>query len=106
MVWVTGHCLYSTHPLIHSFTHLKPMWQETDNKLTRSFTFKDFREAFVFMSEVAELAETLDHHPNWCNRYNVVDIALTTHSAGNTITEKDRELAAEIDRVAKEQFNQ
>ena len=82
------------------------MWQETNNKLTRSFRFKDFREAFVFMSEVAEIAETLEHHPTWHNTYNKVDIELTTHSAGNTVTDKDRELAAEIDRVAKEQFNQ
>ena len=82
------------------------MWHETDNKLTRSFRFKDFREAFVFMSEVAEIAETLEHHPTWHNTYNVVDIELTTHSAGNTITDKDRQLATEIDRVAKEQFGQ
>ena len=80
------------------------MWQEADNKLTRSFLFKDFREAFVFMSEVAEIAETLDHHPDWSNSYNQVDISLTTHSAGKTVTDKDRQLAREIDRIAREQF--
>ena len=81
------------------------MWHEADNKLTRSFTFKNFRDAFVFMSEVAEVAETLDHHPDWCNSYNKVDISLSTHSAGHTVTDKDRELATEIDRIAKEQFD-
>lgn len=80
------------------------MWQEKDNKLVRNFTFKNFRDAFVFMSEVAEVAETMDHHPNWSNSYNKVNIELTTHSAGNTVTDKDRELAKEIDMIAREQF--
>ena len=80
------------------------MWQQTDNKLVRNFTFSNFRDAFVFMSEVAEVAETLDHHPNWCNSYNKVNIELSTHSAGSTVTEKDHELAKEIDSIAREQF--
>ena len=75
------------------------MWNEQDNKLQREFKFKDFSEAFAFMSRVALLAEKMDHHPEWSNVYNRVTIVLRTHSAGNTVTEKDRTLAAAIDRL-------
>ncbi|MBO0929846.1 4a-hydroxytetrahydrobiopterin dehydratase [Fibrella aquatilis] len=75
------------------------MWHESDNKLTRQFTFADFSEAFAFMTRVALLAEKMDHHPFWTNVYNKVTIELTTHDAGNTVTEKDRALAAAIDGV-------
>ncbi len=75
------------------------MWKEEDNKLQREFKFKDFSEAFAFMSRVALLAEKMDHHPEWSNVYNKVTIVLRTHSAGNTVTDKDRELAAAIDRL-------
>ena len=74
-------------------------WIEKDNKLTKAFTFGDFTEAFAFMTRVAFLAEKHNHHPNWSNVYNTVNIALTTHDAGNVVTEKDRNLAAEIDRI-------
>lgn len=73
------------------------MWTEEENQLKRSFTFKDFSEAFAFMTRVAFLAEAQQHHPNWFNVYNRVDIALTTHDAGNRVTEKDRKLARSID---------
>ena len=66
------------------------MWMEENNQLKASFTFKDFSEAFAFMTRVAILSEKMDHHPTWTNTYNKVDIALSTHDAGNTITEKDR----------------
>lgn len=75
------------------------MWQEQDNKLARSFEFKDFSEAWAFMNRVALLAEKMDHHPNWSNVYNKVNIELTTHDAGNTITERDRKLAKAIDKL-------
>jgi 4a-hydroxytetrahydrobiopterin dehydratase len=75
------------------------MWQEQNNQLTRSFEFKDFSEAWAFMNRVALLAEKMDHHPNWSNVYNKVDIALTSHDAGNTITERDRKLANAIDKL-------
>ena len=75
------------------------MWKEEDNKLKRAFEFKDFVEAFGFMSQVAILAEKMDHHPNWSNVYNQVHIELTTHDAGNVVTEKDRTLAAAIDAL-------
>lgn len=75
------------------------MWVEADNKLKRSFQFKDFSQAFSFMTRVALAAEKMDHHPNWSNVYNRVDIELSTHDAGNTITQKDRNLAAIIDTL-------
>lgn len=74
-------------------------WKETDNKLKKSFEFDDFVEAFGFMSQVALLAEKMNHHPDWSNVYNRVDIALQTHDAGNKVTEKDRKLAAAIDKL-------
>ena len=75
------------------------MWTETDNQLIRDFTFADFSEAFAFMTRVALLAEKMDHHPYWTNVYNKITIELTTHDAGNTVTEKDRALAEAIDRI-------
>lgn len=73
------------------------MWKEENNKLVRTFKFKDFSEAFAFMTRVALLAEQHSHHPNWSNVWNTVNIELTTHDAGNKITEKDRKLAKAID---------
>lgn len=75
------------------------MWKEDDNKLTRSFEFKDFRAAMAFMNQVADVAEELDHHPWWSNVYNKVEVELTTHDAGNTVTDKDVELARRIDQL-------
>jgi len=75
------------------------MWQETDNKLYRSFEFKDFSEAFSFMTRVALLAEKMDHHPTWTNTYNKVEIWLSTHTSGDVITGKDKALAAAIDKL-------
>jgi len=77
------------------------MWKEDNNKLVREITFKNFVEAFGFMTKVAIEAEKMDHHPNWSNVYNKVTIELTTHSAGNTVTEKDRKLASVIDALLK-----
>jgi 4a-hydroxytetrahydrobiopterin dehydratase len=75
------------------------MWKEENNKLVRSFEFKDFVSAFGFMSRVALLAEKANHHPEWTNVYNKVEIRLCSHDAGDVVTEKDRELAAKIDSV-------
>ena len=72
------------------------MWVEEDNKLKATFKFKDFVEAFAFMSKVALVAEKMDHHPNWSNVYNTVTIELSTHDAGNIVTEKDHKLAEAI----------
>jgi len=75
------------------------MWQEKDNKLTRTFTFSDFKEALAFIVQVGIVSEKQDHHPEIQNVYNKVVIGLSTHDAGNIITEKDRELAKAIDEL-------
>lgn len=75
------------------------MWKEEDNKLNATFEFANFMEAFGFMTEVAFHAEKQNHHPNWSNVYNKVEFSLTTHDAGNTVTDKDRKLADAIDQV-------
>lgn len=77
------------------------MWKEANNQLTRTIEFKDFVAAFGFMAKVAIVAEKMNHHPNWSNVYNKVTFELTTHDAGNTITEKDRALARAIDDLLK-----
>jgi len=73
------------------------MWQEKNNKLYRKFQFKDFSEAFAFMTRVALEAEKMDHHPLWTNVYNSVEIWLSTHSAGDVVTNRDKQLAEKID---------
>ena len=75
------------------------MWKEEQHQLVRTFKFKDFSEAFAFMTRVALEAEKMNHHPFWINVWNRVEIRLSTHDAGNTITEKDRELAHKIDQL-------
>ena len=75
------------------------MWKEENNELVKKYTFKDFSEAFAFMTRVAILAEKHNHHPWWSNVYNQVEIHLTTHDEGNTITAKDRDLAKAIDSL-------
>lgn len=75
------------------------MFTEKDDKLKAHFEFEDFVEAWSFMSSVAIIAEKNNHHPTWSNTYNNVDISLTTHDAGNTVTEKDRTLAKEIENI-------
>ena len=77
------------------------MWIEENNQLKRSFQFTNFIEAFGFMAKVALIAEKMNHHPDWRNVYNTIDIALYTGDAGNIITEKDRKLAKEIDQIFK-----
>lgn len=74
-------------------------WEEKNNALHRTIVFKNFSEAWAFMSHVALVAEKMNHHPDWRNVYNRVEITLTTHDAGNTITDKDRALAAAIDSI-------
>ena len=74
-------------------------WEEKDNCLYRSFTFRDFNEAFSFMTRVALIAETQGHHPTWKNTWNKVEIWLSTHDKGDIVTDADRKLAAAIDRV-------
>jgi 4a-hydroxytetrahydrobiopterin dehydratase len=75
------------------------MWKEENNKLIKTFTFSNFIEAFGFMSKVAIVAEKMNHHPSWSNVYNKVSFELSTHDAGNIVTEKDRTLATAIDAL-------
>ena len=76
------------------------MWQEENNKLYKKFAFKNFSEAFAFMTRVAIEAEKAEHHPLWTNVYNKVEVWLSTHDAGDVVTNKDRALAAKIDEIA------
>lgn len=75
------------------------MWKEEDNMLKATFKFADFIQAFSFMTEVAFHAEKHNHHPDWSNVYNTVNIHLNTHDAGNIVTDKDRALASIIDNI-------
>ena len=75
------------------------MFRELSNTLQLRLRFEDFVAAFDFMTEVAALAEAQQHHPEWRNVYNLVEIKLTTHDAGNVVTEKDRALAQAIEQL-------
>jgi 4a-hydroxytetrahydrobiopterin dehydratase len=74
-------------------------WKEQNSKLVAKFEFKDFSEAFGFISRVAIEAEKMNHHPEWSNVYNQVTIELSTHDEGNVVTDKDRQLAEKIDAL-------
>lgn len=76
-------------------------WKTENNRLKRTFRFKDFNEAFGFMSRVALVAEKMDHHPTWTNTYNTVSVELSTHDAGDIVTDKDHKLASAIDAIIK-----
>ena len=73
------------------------MWKEENNRLKKTFEFSDFSEAFGFMTRVAIVAEKMNHHPLWTNVWNKVEFELSTHDAGDIVTEKDHKLAAAID---------
>ena len=77
------------------------MWKEENDTLSREFVFKDFSEAFAFMTRVSMIAEKLNHHPDWSNVWNKVRINLSTHDAGNVVTDLDKKLADEIDHLLK-----
>ncbi|MGH7878595.1 MAG: 4a-hydroxytetrahydrobiopterin dehydratase [Candidatus Binataceae bacterium] len=76
-------------------------WSEVSGRdaITRKFTFKDFKEAFAFMTAVAEIAERMNHHPEWFNVYKSVEVTLSTHDAGG-LTDLDIKLAEAMDRLA------
>jgi len=75
------------------------MWKETDNSLQKTFEFKNFSEAFGWMTRVALAAEKMNHHPEWTNVYNKVDVKLYSHDAGDTVTERDHKLASIMDKL-------
>ena len=77
------------------------MWSEVNNTIYKKFEFADFSEAFAFMTRVAIEAEKLNHHPLWTNVWNKVEIWLSTHDAGNVVTDLDRTLAKRIDALVK-----
>ncbi len=74
-------------------------WKVSDNTLKATFTFDDFNQAFGFMTQVALEAEKQNHHPNWSNEYNKVEFSLSTHEAGDVVTEKDQNLANAINEI-------
>ena len=74
-------------------------WQQQNNTLYRKFIFKDFSQAFAFMVRVAIEAEKMNHHPLWTNVWNSVEIWLSTHDAGDIVTDKDFALAKKINAV-------
>ncbi|HET9486720.1 MAG TPA: 4a-hydroxytetrahydrobiopterin dehydratase [Chryseosolibacter sp.] len=74
-------------------------WKEVDNRLTKTFTFKDFNQAFGFITRVALIAEKMNHHPTWTNTWNTVSFELSTHDAGDRVTERDKKLAEAIDKL-------
>ena len=78
------------------------VWEEANNKLYKKFQFKNFSEAFSFMTRVALVAEKMDHHPEWKNIWNTVEVWLSTDDAGDIVTEKDKKLADKIDALLNE----
>ena len=76
------------------------MWKQVEDALVAELVFKNFVDAFAFMTDVAALAEKHDHQPEWSNVYNRVTIRLTTHDAGNQVTDNDRKLAEAIEALA------
>ena len=81
---------------------MTPGWSEHADGLRRRFEFKNFADAWEFMSKVAVLAEAQDHHPDWSNSYNVVEITLCSHDAGRTVTSRDHRLAKSINEILGE----
>ncbi len=78
-----------------------PNWTYQNKAIQTSYKFNDFKDTFFVMEQIALMAEKINHHPNWSNVYNVLNISLTTHDAGG-VTDKDFELAAMINVVIKE----
>ncbi len=78
-----------------------PNWTYQNKAIHANFKFNNFKDTFFVMKQIAFIAEKVNHHPNWSNVYNVLNISLTTHDAGG-LTDKDFELAAMIDVVVKD----
>ena len=74
-------------------------WKEENQVLLKTFTFASFEEAMQFMQNATPFISESDHHPTWSNTYNRVEVRLTTHDAGNKVTEKDRKLAEYLDKL-------
>jgi 4a-hydroxytetrahydrobiopterin dehydratase len=96
--------LFFKKPIIMNESMAIPQtWQVVNQSLYKKFIFFNFSEAFAFMTRVALAAEKADHHPTWTNTWQTVEIWLQTHDAGNRITEKDIQLAENIDQLVARQ---
>jgi len=78
------------------------MWEEKENRLQRTYVFKDFIAAIAFIVNAAMHIDQMNHHPEWTNSYNKVHVSLCTHEAGDKVTEKDHALAELLDKVFEE----
>jgi 4a-hydroxytetrahydrobiopterin dehydratase len=85
---------------------IQKQWEERDDQLYKAVIFKDFQQAFYFIMRIAFLAEKYNHHPRWTNEYNKVEIWLYTHDLGGRVTEKDRMMALEIDKLLKQELDE
>jgi 4a-hydroxytetrahydrobiopterin dehydratase len=81
-------------------------WTENNNKLNKKFEFKTFKDALSFMVRCGFEIEDLNHHPTWTNTYNKIEVSLTTHDTGNTVTEKDFQLAERMDDIYTKHYKQ
>ena len=88
-------------PGVAALVAAAPQWERRGDTLFRSFRFGNFRRAFGFMTQLAMVAEQLDHHPEWCNVYDRVDVTMTTHDVGG-LTSLDAEFIEAADRIAGE----
>ena len=88
-----------TEPQIEDHMKALPKWELGEDRIKRTFRFKDFVEAFGWMSSVALVAERMNHHPEWRNVWATVEVELSTHDAGG-LTELDMKLAAEMDALS------
>lgn len=93
---LVGDALWSAASALNTRWQVRVATESNKSSLACELVFRDFRQAFAFMTEVALLAEKADHHPEWSNVYNRVNVVLTTHDAGG-VTVKDIELAKQID---------
>jgi len=86
---------------VYGFRYIYTMnnWTENNNELSKTFEFNSFLEAIAWMVKASAEIEKQNHHPKWTNVYNKVHVSLTTHDQGNTITEKDRDLAQALDLI-------
>ena len=88
---------------LQEFLHQNPQWLVQDGKLHREYQFASFVQAFGFMAQVAQLAEAMNHHPDWSNSYNRVKVELITHTSGG-ITRLDMELALKMDEISSSEI--
>ncbi|ORC88595.1 pterin-4-alpha-carbinolamine dehydratase [Trypanosoma theileri] len=111
IIWIVG-----MHPVRFIFARAVPLSQsdisralqnikgwrieeKDENVIYRDFEFRDFKQAMLFMNAVADVCEAVGHHPSWTNTYNKVHVRLTTHDAGNRVTQRDLNLAERMNDI-------